>query len=470
MDPISIAAILAGIWQVVKTGTSLSKDIHRFVASIQNAPREILDIAARISDLSFILGELHGFLENNKDLCKRRLLKIINSTMGRISKIHNDLKSLMDGHTAVKRLLWVYNKPEVQYKLSVIESHKSGIQLIQNTLLLAALTRKESKSQKAKTKVKPGSKDGKKKKESRIPHVRQQAENLTYAACNHITELSKQQRPHRDGSILQLENDDNTEGDEKNKLIQFRALDKRPDETATWLFNLVFEPLAQSRQGPDSQSIDTNGITSEVTIGIPTELQTAIYEPGVSSSIVEKLLADWTTEEENIKDPGTEQIAIQETNDCKCTKGGKESITFNAVGQQFTFPFHLIRKWKGMEQKIKEALGQHEVLGSQILNGHYDVVGPTGSIIMPNCWRFIIEPGMDITLIIPPISNKGRTKASTNLHPQPGKKVKSPKVVSADPGVLSTEQRSTKKTKPVNQNKTKTDAEGSGVQGKKGKQ
>lgn len=146
MDPISIAAILAGIWQVVKTGTSLSKDIHRFVASIQNAPREILDIAARISDLSFILGELHGFLENNKDLCKRRLLKIINSTMGRISKIHNDLKSLMDGHTAVKRLLWVYNKPEVQYKLSVIESHKSGIQLIQNTLLLASLTRKESKS------------------------------------------------------------------------------------------------------------------------------------------------------------------------------------------------------------------------------------------------------------------------------------------------------------------------------------
>jgi len=201
------------------------------------------------------------------------------------------------------------------------------------------------RSQKTKTKVKHGNKGGKKEKESRIPHVRQQAENLTYAACNHITDLSKQ-RPHLDGSILQLENDDNTEGDEKNKLIQLRALDKSPDETATWLYNLVFEPLVQSRQSPDSHSIDPDGITTEVTIGIPTELQTAISEPGMSSSIVDKLLADWTTEEENIQDPGTEQIALQETNDCKCTKGGKESITFNAVGQQFTFPFHLIRKWK----------------------------------------------------------------------------------------------------------------------------
>ena len=144
-DPLTIVAILAGIFKVVKTGTSLSKDLHRFFASIQNAPSEILDIAARISDLSFILGELRDFLEVNKDLCKRRLLKIINSTIDRISAIHKQLKGLMDGHATLQRLLWVYNKPEIQYKLSVIESHKSGIQLIQNTLLLGALTRKEKK-------------------------------------------------------------------------------------------------------------------------------------------------------------------------------------------------------------------------------------------------------------------------------------------------------------------------------------
>ena len=124
---------------------------------------------------------------------------------------------------------------------------------------------------------------------------------------------------------------------------------------------------------------------------------------------------------------------------------------------------------QGMEQKMKEALGQHDVIGQQILNGQYDVIGPTGSIIMPNCWRFVVEPGWDVTLIIPPISNKGRTKSSVDPQTQIGKKVKSPRIVSVDPGVLSTEQRSTKKAKPVNQNKAKSDAAGSMAQAKKGK-
>ena len=123
-----------------------------------------------------------------------------------------------------------------------------------------------------------------------------------------------------------------------------------------------------------------------------------------------------------------------------------------------------------MEQKIREALGQHDAIGQQILNGQYDVIGPTGSIIMPNCWRFVIEPGMDITLIMPPIGNKGRTKPSADLQPQTGKKVKSPKIVSVDPGMLSAGQKPAKKTKPVNQNKAKPVPEDSGAQAKKGKQ
>ena len=211
---------------------------------------------------------------------------------------------------------------------------------------MASLSLTTPRSGKGNTKAKPPNKDGKEKKESKIPHVRQQAENLTYAACNRITELSNQQRPRSDGSILQLKNDANGEDGEKNKLIQFRALNKHPDDTATCLYNLIFEPLAQSKQDPNSQSTYIGGGSLEMTIGIPAELRTAIYEPGVSSSVVEKLLAEWTTEEQHIQSPVIGQSAIQETNDCKCNKGGKESITFNAVGQQFIFPFHLIRKWK----------------------------------------------------------------------------------------------------------------------------
>ena len=179
---------------------------------------------------------------------------------------------------------------------------------------MARLSLTTLRSGKANTKLKPTNKKGKGKKESKIPQVRQQAENLTYAACNRITELSKQQRPHPNGSILQLENDDNAEGDEKNKLIRFRALYKSPDETATWLYNLAFEPWAQSRKDSRSQSTDIRGQSSEITIGVPAELQTTIYEPGVSSSIVDKLLAEWTIEDETTQDQRVESPVQEGTN------------------------------------------------------------------------------------------------------------------------------------------------------------
>ena len=198
---------------------------------------------------------------------------------------------------------------------------------------------------KANTKVKPANKEGKKKKESKIPQVRQQAENLAYAACNRIAELSKQ-RSHPDGASLQLQNDDKAEVVEDNKLIQFRVLDNSQDETATWLYNLAFEPWAQSRKDSISQSTDISDQSSEITIGVPAKFQTTICEPGVSSSIVDKLLAAWTTGEENTQDQGIESPDQEGTNTCECAKSKKQSITFKAVGQQFTFPFHLIRKWK----------------------------------------------------------------------------------------------------------------------------
>ena len=202
------------------------------------------------------------------------------------------------------------------------------------------------RSGKANKEVKSANKDRKKTKESKIAYVRQQAENLTYASCNRITELSRQQRSRSNEPSLERQDSEIAEGGEKNKLIQFRILDEHPDDTATWLYSLVFEPLTQSKQDLNSQSTDMGGGSLEMTIGIHAELQMAIYEPGVSSSIIDKLLADWTTDEQNIRNPEIEQNAAQDTNDCKCDKGGKQFITFNAVGQQFIFPFHLIRKWK----------------------------------------------------------------------------------------------------------------------------
>ena len=76
---------------------------------------------------------------------------------------------------------------------------------------------------------------------------------------------------------------------------------------------------------------------------------------------------------------------------------------------------------------------------------------------------------MDITLIIPPVSNRVRTKSSADPQPQTSKKFQSPRIVAVDPRVLNAEQKPTKKTKSGNQNKAKDDSKDSG-EAKKGKQ
>lgn len=44
-----------------------------------------------------------------------------------------------------------------------------------------------------------------------------------------------------------------------------------------------------------------------------------------------------------------------------------------------------------------------EVIGPHVFEGHYDLVGPDGSILLPQVWETIIEPGWEITMFMWPI-------------------------------------------------------------------
>lgn len=104
------------------------------------------DIATRISELTTILTTLRKVLKKNTDLCNRHLLRIVDTTTKRVFSLHDELRKLMNTPTFIQKLLWAYKTPEIHHKLNVIEGHKSGIQLIQTTLILAALERKETES------------------------------------------------------------------------------------------------------------------------------------------------------------------------------------------------------------------------------------------------------------------------------------------------------------------------------------
>ncbi|EHK97913.1 putative TPR repeat protein oca3 [Glarea lozoyensis 74030] len=70
----------------------------------------------------------------------------------------------------------------------------------------------------------------------------------------------------------------------------------------------------------------------------------------------------------------------------------------DAVGRKFSFPFHLCATWAGMEELIKQAFLHVEVIGPHVADGHYDLIGPNGEIILPQVWETMIEPDWSITM------------------------------------------------------------------------
>ncbi|KAJ5974042.1 hypothetical protein N7481_011252 [Penicillium waksmanii] len=85
----------------------------------------------------------------------------------------------------------------------------------------------------------------------------------------------------------------------------------------------------------------------------------------------------------------------------------KKPIKFkDAVGRKFSFPFELCATWQGMEDLIKQAFLHIEVIGPHVAEGHYDLVGPNGDIILPQVWETVIEPDWSITMHMWPIPEK----------------------------------------------------------------
>ncbi|KAF7866996.1 uncharacterized protein EAF02_009782 [Botrytis sinoallii] len=101
-------------------------------------------------------------------------------------------------------------------------------------------------------------------------------------------------------------------------------------------------------------------------------------------------------------------------------KGVKPAIKFkDAVGRKFTFPFHLVSTWAGMEGLVKQAFLHVDIIGPHVNDGHYDLLGPTGEIILPQVWESVIEPGWLITMHMWPMPEP-RRQAPASMLPRPG--------------------------------------------------
>lgn len=64
---------------------------------------------------------------------------------------------------------------------------------------------------------------------------------------------------------------------------------------------------------------------------------------------------------------------------------------------------------KGMEELIRQAFLHIDVIGPHVADGHYDLVGPNGDIILPQVWDTVVEPDWTIIMHMWPIPEKPKT-------------------------------------------------------------
>lgn len=59
-----------------------------------------------------------------------------------------------------------------------------------------------------------------------------------------------------------------------------------------------------------------------------------------------------------------------------------------------------------MEDLIKQAFLHVDVIGPHVQKGHYDLIGPSGEIILPQMWDKVVEPDWSVTMHMWPMDKK----------------------------------------------------------------
>ncbi|KAK2760781.1 hypothetical protein FQN54_002018 [Arachnomyces sp. PD_36] len=78
----------------------------------------------------------------------------------------------------------------------------------------------------------------------------------------------------------------------------------------------------------------------------------------------------------------------------------------DAVGRSYKFPYHMCRTWPGMAELIKQAFVHVKDLGPQVERGRYDLVDLNGSILHPQFWEDLVEPGLSVTMTMWPTQDQ----------------------------------------------------------------
>ncbi|KAI1194988.1 hypothetical protein F5X97DRAFT_309570 [Nemania serpens] len=406
MDPLSVIASIAGI---STAGVALSRAIYDAISSIRNAPKEVSSIAKGLCDLSVVLGELRRVLKDGQDVYRRKLIRRVASAMRRVGRVQSEIRELLDSTGTLAKLKWAFRKSRAKELLYAIESYKTGISIILQTMVLAVQLKQLSKNNE-KAPIANSSNETNNNSLNDAIIARQQAENMVQMSFHSLRDLNHE--ANRPGSPPSSGGE--SSGDEKPQAQQVQSRNPQTFDNAMWLCDLVFSPAIEAiaelrqidpslhRSSEDGEGSSTNNSSSQVIITQSNSSWTRLHtltqqQQPEGFVVINELLSEWTTltecEIEGIdrverqgKMPSPEPAS-------NAADDAVQMVNFkDAIGRKFELPFHLIRDWAGMEELIKQMFIHVDILGPHVQAGHYDVLNSRGSIVLPSLWKLSVKP------------------------------------------------------------------------------
>ncbi|KAF2733132.1 hypothetical protein EJ04DRAFT_469014 [Polyplosphaeria fusca] len=221
-DPLSI---VASAITVAATAASISKALFTIAETLKNAPREIADIAEDISIQSQSLVTLAELIEAHKTLCKPDFFHQVNNILRRFKLVEEELKKLTCNEKRLKALRWFFRKPKAKALLNKIEAIKSSLILELNIIRIAADELKRS-----------AVKDPTPTQVNAPNKFRSVAESIVQASRQTVETARKQ-------------NEYNPTAKRRHFDHQIQRYVARSEDTATWLYRLVFAPGSFPKPG-----------------------------------------------------------------------------------------------------------------------------------------------------------------------------------------------------------------------------
>ncbi|KAK0639817.1 hypothetical protein B0T16DRAFT_463454 [Cercophora newfieldiana] len=301
MDPISIIGTVAG---VATAGVSLVTVLFETLETYRNAPREIGTIARGIQDLTLVLDHLVQVLSEGSDLHTRRLRKSVLGTVERIEDVQDEVWDLIErGDSSFGRVKWtLFLNRKMRDLVDRIEAHKSTVQLVCTTLLLAMQQRRVAKSKEPTVAV------------FARRRLRRQAENLVNAAHQSLRDLTG--RSHHGGDVDGPDDDAalNPEDSEPvsptatpttsapedpaansgqgHELI-VKTEQESQEKAALFLYNTIFSRVGRAGGSPKQQDREDDQ-SNVLIIHNPRGKDVVLAQRPFASQVVDGLLRDWT--------------------------------------------------------------------------------------------------------------------------------------------------------------------------------